>query len=272
MRTLLFLFTFFLFTFTLQAQYIVINVKESVYANKKLLKKKDKIAENATLRFSSGNAFAYVMSPGNGYYILGVKESAKEQGEFLLALKDALLPPNEFYAASTRSYDLYENIIFEDQYDIKAFFRNDLFFVSPARFEVSAKHFPLDSTHYFAVRHQVANKWLSSNSLPHSGQSFEISKDVFRTEDKILKENAVQRSELYYINKETKEELFLGNFKLRFVASDTVKEELTTLYTAIGNMPVDEFFREHAMPYLNVLYGRTQLDSIKELVAQISKK
>lgn len=264
MRTLFVLFIL-LSVSTSQAQYIVINVKESVYADKELLKKKDKISGNAMLLFSSAEAYVYVMSPGKGYFILGVKERKKEKGEFLLALKDALLPPKEFYAASTRSQDWAESTFFEDQYDMKAFFRNELFFVGTTRFEVSPDNFPLNDDHFFIIKHQILDKWVSKQ-LPQHGQFFEISPEVFQLQDQTLKESSVQRSALYFVNKKTGEELFLGNFKLKFVAPDIVKEELATLYAAIGNMPEDEFFREHAMPYLNVLYGRTQLNAIRQLV------
>lgn len=271
MRTLFLLLIFLQLSITLPAQYVVINVKESVYADEKPLKKKDKLGDNTKLRFSSANAFAYVMSPGKGYFILGVKERKKGQGEFMLALKDALLPPNEFYAASTRSYELYENMIFEDEYDIKAFFRNDLFFIAPAKFEVSAQHFPMDSAHYFMIRHQLADGWMGK-PLPYEGHVFEINNKIFQLQDKVFTENMIQYSELYYMNHETGEEQYLGRFKLQFPSPNSVKEELTALYTAIGNMPTEEFFREHAMPYLNVQYGKTQLDTVSQIIRQISKK
>ncbi len=110
------------------AQYFVVNLKDTVYADNQVLAKKDKISSSAKLRFSSADAYAYVVAPGKGYFILGVKEKDKKsRGEFVLALKDALMPPNDYYAAATRTHETHEAALFEDQYDLKAFFRDRLF-------------------------------------------------------------------------------------------------------------------------------------------------
>ncbi len=270
MRTLLMVLGFLCFFRVLAAQYVVINVNQSVYADDKLLKKKDKIDTKAKLRFSSPDAFAHVMQPGKGYYILGVKDQKKVKGEFVLALKDALLPPDEYYAATTRANAPYEVAEFQDQYDLKAFFRERLFFIAPAKFKVSAQHFPLDSNHFFMIRHQLADGWMGK-PLPQADQTFELTNKVLQLHDKVFTEQLIQYSELYFVNKETGEEQYLGRFTLQFPASDAIKEELKTLRGAFGKITPDQFLRDHAMPYLNLQYGKTQAAAIAQLVAQIQE-
>lgn len=272
MRPLHIILLFVSLSCSVQAQYFVVNVKDTVYNNNDVIKPKDKIGENAKLRFSSSKAFAYVMSPGKGYYILGIKDRNKQsKGEFILALKDALLPPNEYYAAATRTYEPYESMQFEDQYDLKAFFRDELFFMAPAKFSVSAKNFPLDATHFFTVRHYLRDGWFA-RPLPHSAQQFELSQRVLQLHDKVFSPDLILYSELYYTNQETGEEQYLGRFKLQFLASDAIQEELKSLYEAVGQIPAELFLREHAMPYLHLQYGKTQPGAIVDLINSMQKK
>lgn len=263
---------FFIYlAFNMQAQYMVKKVEGNVYLKNKALQIKDRINVDDTLRFSSINDCVSVFFPGKGYYFLALKKDKKAKGEFISALKDALMPPNEFYAAATRSNELYESVTFEDQYDLKAFFRDELFFVAPAKFKVSAAHFPLDSNHFFMIRHQLEDGWIGK-ALPHTDQTFELNQRVFQLQSKIFDEHIIQHSELYYINRESGEEQYLGQFKLQFPAVALIKEDLTILYDAAGNIPTAQFLREHALPFLYFHYGKTQREAIEQLVAQIQQK
>ncbi|MBK7873602.1 MAG: hypothetical protein IPJ74_24515 [Saprospiraceae bacterium] len=246
-------------------------VNETVYLNDKPLKKKDIINSKSKLRFSSGEAFAYVMSPNKGYFILGIKDRKKAKGEFILALEEALVPPNDYYAAATRTHGNPEIATFEDQYDLKAFFRDQLFFIVPAKFKVSAQHFPLDSNHFFMVKHYLKDGWFGK-ALPQSEQSFELNQKLFQLHDKVFDEKLIQYSELYFSNQETGEDQYLGRFTLEFLSQDMLLEELTTLYDAVGKISADQFLHEHVMPYLNLQYGKTQPEVIAQLVNKILER
>ncbi|MFN7117809.1 MAG: hypothetical protein ACK4TA_13495 [Saprospiraceae bacterium] len=265
MRTLAFVLFYVCSSVLLQAQYVVINVKESVYADEKLLQKKDKLSENVKLRFSSADAFVYVMSPGKGYFVLGIKDQKKTKGEFILALKDALLPPNEYHGAVTRNYKPSEAKAFEDQYDLMNFFRDRLFFVAPAKFKVAEQNFPLDSNHYFIIRHHLADGWIEK-ILPHADQTFEISPAILQLQDKIFTEISIQQSELLYVNGDSKERQRIGMFKVQFVDNQSIEAELRNLYDSVKKMPAEQFLLDHALPYLNLVYGNTQLEAIRALI------
>lgn len=197
-------------------------------------------------------------------------KSNSGKGEFILALKDALLPPNEYYAAATRTYEPYESKIFEDQYDLKAFFRDELFFVEPAKFKVLAQRFPLDEQHFFMIKHHVDGGWFGK-PLPHVEQEFEINPQVFQLQDKLFGSELIRYSELLYVNQETGEEQYLGKFKLRFFSAIDMEEDLKNLHEATGAMPAGQFLREHAMPFLNLRYGKTQPEAIARIVDNILK-
>ncbi len=256
-----------------RAQYYVINVSGVVYADDKVVQKKDKISENAKLRFGAATAFAYVISPGKGYYILGVKDKNNKtaKDEFIVALKDALLPPNEYYAAATRTNGGHESQVFEDQYDLKAFFREQLFFTGTAKFRVTAGRFTLDADRFFMVRHYLDDGWIGKR-LPHVGQEFQLNKEVFELQGNTYEASKIRYSELWYVNQTIGEEQYLSRFQLRFYAPEIIEEELSEIYKATGKMSAAQFLIEHAIPYLSLQYGKTQPESIARMVESIQKK
>jgi hypothetical protein len=253
------------------AQYFVVNLKDTVYADNQVLTKKDRISSSAKLRFSSADAYAYVVAPGKGYFILGVKEKDKKsRGEFVLALKDALMPPNDYYAAATRTHETHEAALFEDQYDLKAFFRDRLFFMAPAKFKVAPQQFPLDSAHYFMIKHYLTDGWFAK-PLPHVGQEFELNTEVFQLNGQIFHHKTVNYSELLYYNKTTGETQYLGQFKLHFVPASDIKEELMSLYQAVEPISLNQFMYEHALPYLNVQYGKTKTEAVTKIMESMPR-
>lgn len=271
MRTLLLTLSMICLSISGQAQYYVKIVKGTVYLNNKVLKEKDKVNAGAKLRFSTADAHLHVMAPGSGVFILGVKDRKKKSpGEFILAIKDAIMPPDEYYAAATRAYEPYQIGIFEDHLDLKAFFRGPLFFIAPAKFTVSAENFPLDSTHYFLIRHQLSNGWFAKQ-LPQVGQTWEINPEVFLLKDKRFERTEILRSELYYVDQTNREERFLNEFQLDFPKPEQIKKELFQLYESIENLPAETFLQRYAMPYVDFEYGKTHPDAILKLIKTFEK-
>lgn len=256
------------------AQYYVISVQRGqVYADGQELKKKDKIAENANLRFTSAEAYVKVMAPGKGYFILGVSKNQRSvdgKVEFLVALKEAIFPPNEYPLPGIRSNDPSEVTKFQDQYDLKAFFRDDVFFVDKASFEVSSENFPLDDAHYFAIRHYLQDGWFAKR-LAYEAQHFELNPDIYTLGQQFFPAGNVQYSELYYIDEETGEEQYLGRFNLQFVDKEQLTEELTWLYSLLDHPSLEEFYQMHALPHVTMEYGKTQPEQIKALLTSIIK-
>lgn len=255
----------------IQAQYYVLNLKDTVYADNQLLTKKAKISENAVLRFSSPDAFVHVISPGKGYFILGVKNRrAKPRQEFVLAVKEALIPPNEYHAAATRSLETEEGSVFADVYELKAFFRGELFLIDEARFEVPGKEFPLDSLHYFVLRHHLQDGWFTKR-IPQEGQKIMIGRQTQQLGGHVFTNQEIQQSQLVYIDDEAGREESIGHFSLYFPDQTILREDLAQLYDAVGPLPAEKFFLEHAWPYVQLQYGKTQLLPLQNLIQGITK-
>jgi|GEM_PF-4825860 hypothetical protein len=268
MRTLLLACFFYTIFITIQAQpYYVVRVNETVHVNNAELHPKDKVVLGGTVRFSSSDAYAYVVSPENGYYYIAVKKGAKpKKGELNRALRDALIPPSEYSNAATRATKPYESVQFKDQYDLKTYFQGPLFFIDPARFNVAATTFPLDSNHYFALKHYTG-KDSFVNILPQDGQTFILSADAMERDGETP---VITSSTLFYVDKKSGKEKALGNFKLTFLspeATTTMLEELKTIYISRKQEPLDSFVKNHALPYLALFYGKTQEAAIIKLLA-----
>lgn len=274
MKTLCFAILFIGFAAVSQAQYYVTSVQGGkVFADGKELKKKDRITENASLRFSSVDVYVRVMAPGRGYFVLGVaksKRSANSQGEFLVALKEAIFPPNEYPLPGIRSNEVEEMEVFEDQYDLKAYFRDDIFFVQATNFSVSNENFPLDTAHYFVIRHHLQDGWFARR-LPQQGQQFELSADVFLLSGQAFPAETVRYSELYYVDETTGEEQHLGRFHLQFIDKEMLTEELTWLYSLQNQITLEEFYQMHALPHVSLEYGKTQPQQIEALMKTIKQ-
>lgn len=262
-------------TSILQAQYYVKEISKggTIYADGKKLKKGDRIASEATLRFDPITSYAIVLIPGKTYLILGVGEKDRQQtgkGEFIVALKEALFPPNEYNMPGTRGDEVYRLSEFADQWDIKAYFRDNIFLVDSGVFQVAEENFLLDSVHYFTIRHKVADGWFAKR-LPHVEQAFEINKDAFTLKGLNFTPEEIQHSELYFEDEEMGESLYLGRFNLQFVSSETILEDLKWLIENSPAAPEEVFLSENALPYFYMKYGKTQPESIKQIMQSLKK-
>lgn len=270
MRTLLFSCLFISLAVSAQAQYIVLEVKGKVKVNKKEAKENDFLTEDAVFVFNTPNDYVLLMTPNNGKQKVTPKAQKKGGSELMRALSDAIMPSNQRSMAGVRATEPYESNAFADQYDMKGFFRDRLFFTAPTWFQVAASHFPLDSTHYFVIRHTLPDGWVIKR-LPQQDQSFELSNEVMQLQGKAFPDNAIQYSELYFV-KEGNTDQALGRFNLQFPDAQVIKKELAALYKIVGSMPTEQFLREHAIPYLDLEYGKTQTDTIRQLILQIQQK
>lgn len=272
MKTYLGILFLMVFVVSGRAQFYVVSVHETVLANGKPIKKQDKLEPNAELKFASKTAYAKVMSPGKGYFILGVDKKDPRNGEFVRALKDALMPPNDHYAAATRTDEAYEAANFEDRYDLMAFFTNRLFFIEPATFTVPENDFPLtdEKKQYFAIRHHLEDGNFEKKLLAN-GPSFQIDPSVFQLDGHAFNPDKVLYSELYYYNGSNVDKI--GQLNLFFPDLAAIQDEIRTLslYEDAGKIASDRFFEEYAVPYLHQYYGKTQPGAIRKLVSVLKE-
>lgn len=268
MQKIIYFFLISFLSLSLSAQpYYVVSVKGSVSANGKLLEKKDKIDEEAQLRFGSAGAFAYVVSPGKGYFVLSPKKiRTQQENEFLVSLKEAVLPPNEFNATSTRNVWLVLPLSFTNGEEIQRFFRGDVTLISGTRFEVNTDQYALDEAHQFALRQSSADS-AAIYPLPDSANIFVIDEEAGLASTKQMTPVS-----LIYLDHQTGENQALGEFNLTLLTRPSVLEELRQLYEAVTPVPTEVFLRDHAQPYLEKMYGNIQPEVVRQLVESAFRK
>lgn len=271
MRTLIFILILGFIPNLIKAQYFVIKVNEKVYANNQLLKPRSKISANAQLRFNSSSAFAYIMSTkdGNAQYILSPKKAKKnDKGEFILALKEALMPTGEFLAAATRSRDLIELNSFQDKYDFKAYFRGTLVLFDSTVFEVNEKKYPQNDQSYFAITQVLDNDTLLT-PLPFHKNTFALHPGLFFNNEGSTPENNTIKSLLIYKDQANKKEVKLGEFRLRFLVDEEIEELKKELGILKENLPptsTDVLLKQHLLPFLKLNYGKLRVKDIMALL------
>ncbi len=267
------LFTFFMLIciglFPLSAQqYYVLSVTGEVTADGKMLQKKDKLSEEAELRFASPDAFVYVIAPGKGYYILsGKKSAAAGSSEIVVALKEALLPPNEYYTTSTKSGAFRPSSSFVNAGQVRTFFNGPVLLITPATFQVDPATFPLDDQHYFQLTHSLPEGTVT-RKLPGSEGRFHIDGSIYQTEAGNIDPGQVRATSLSYIDEATRNRLPLGTFELHLLSKEKAIEELALLHEAVAPVAPNIFLMEHARPYLRHTYGETDWNFVRQLVEE----
>lgn len=260
---------FFAALSALSAQhYYVLSVTGEVTADGKALQKKDKLSETAELRFGSPEAFVYVIAPGKGYYILSGKKAAPAgDSEIVLALREALLPPNEYRTTSTKSGAMPSSFSFDHAGQLRSFFRGPVLLIGPTTFEVDPVAFPLDERHYFQLTHTLP-EGIATQRLAGENGRFRIDASVYQTAAGTIDPAVVRSSALAYIDEVTRNRLPLGSFNLHLLPRASALEELALLHDAVAPVAPDVFFLEHAKPYLRNTYGETDWRVVRQLIVE----
>lgn len=239
----------------LYGQYFVVKVVDQVYLNGEMLKQRDKLPEEAELRFSSTKAYVHVLSPSKGAYILSGKSAKKNaKGEFFLALKNAIIPYDQFLAAATRSTD--EEIILADQFDLKAFFRGKICLLDSFFIDVKPDHYPINEQSHFAIVHQVKRKKIS-RLLPRDTQQLQFLPQIMLNKRGADMSAKITHSYLEYTHPDGSTEKF-GPFQLCFLNPEeqaTLKKDLAYQYELAKTENKKDFLNRYAIPYALNYYG-----------------
>ncbi len=248
----IFLVALLLVSGLLSAQnYYVVSVEGDIFDGSTALAPKHKLTAETKLRFPDPNAKANVISPEKGLFVLSGKEIVKAGGnEFIVAVKNALIPPSQLKETATRSQRTGLAIKLEDGYDLLDFFRGDVAYPDTLRFELSAAefgeaggYFELSATgdegvtsyHYEAIDNVLALH-LPPGHLEKPAQSYTFSYQPLFTEEA--------------------EEFAPEEFRFHLVPVAALRSELAYLRElAPEQLPID-FLRNIALPYVESRYGR----------------
>lgn len=254
-----------------RAQFFVVKVNEQVYADGKLLEPRAKVASDAQLSFSSNKAYAHVLSTSKGHFVLSGEKSRKNRkGEFLSALKEAIIPSDQFQAAATRTIATEKDdaVWFEDKYDMKAYFRETIVLLDTASFRVNPDRFPLDEDHFFTISHQLENTRITRH-LEAEKDIFSLATSILYDEEGNKLDKEIQSTALIYNNKVKNEQQEFGPFKIKLLdeaEKKTVKNELTYLWQLLSPDSEGEFIQLHALPYLYGYYGKLRMADVRKIM------
>jgi hypothetical protein len=250
----------------LYGQYFVVKVVDKVYMDDQLLEQRSKLSEDTQLRFSSPNAFVHVISPSKGEFILSGKKAKKnKKGEFFIALKNAIIPYDQFLAAATRGTE--EELIFEDHLDLKAFFRGKLCLLDSLSIRVHSDNYPIGDEGAFSLVHEVKRKRVS-HVLPAKDQQLLLTPEMKLDRKGKDISDKIRKSYLEYTNHHDNIESF-GPFQIHFLSpedSASLKDELAFIHELVQTNNDLEFIQQYATPFITNYYGFMPVPHVQALV------
>jgi hypothetical protein len=253
------------------AQFFVVKVNEEVYANGQLLEPRARISSDAQIRFSSSHAYAHILSPGKGHFVLsGEKTKKNQKGEFLTALKEAIIPSDQFQAAATRTGppDPSNLIQFEDKYDAKAYFRGTIALADTILLQFNPDNFPVDEHHYFYLTHQLKDT-MYIQALDIEDGTIVLKAYPDQMEEGGVPEREIQHSTLTYRDEAKNTHQYFGPFKINLLDKKDLKlirEELNCMRQFLSPSSESEFLQLHVLPFLYTYYGKMSIADMKELM------
>lgn len=251
-------------------QFYVVKVSGKVFADDKLMQPRLKLDQESVLKFSNEQAFAHVISPSQGHFILdGRKAKRNQRGEFLSALKDALVPPHQFEAAATRSTELAGQLSFADEYELKAWFRGDILFLDRFTIELDEAYFGPAEDLVISVEHQ-ARKPLPEHEILATEKVFHLTAQIFNNARSRNRAKLIETSTLTVKNREGKTLYTCGPFVFQHLKKKhrkQLKKEVDILASLLEVEDQEVFCQEHLLPFLALHYGKASHESAHQLLA-----
>ncbi|MCB0635486.1 MAG: hypothetical protein KDC54_02655 [Lewinella sp.] len=241
--------------------YIVLTVEGKIYNGDKLLEPRDRLEHDTELRFAEAQAEAYLMSLSKGYFLLKANDQHRRSGnEFFSAVKDALLPPNEFHPTAMRtSYQPGESFVIEDEWDLRDFMRGDLFLLDTLFIPIPTEDMLLDPTDHLRIT------WRLEGVLPLEEEYPIRNGQIALTlpDGAALTDQPVQANLLYPEHYEA-DEMVITTFQLRRLSPEALRVTLQRIYAISEEQRPAYFFMEAALPYLQYHYGKTNPEQLWE--------
>jgi hypothetical protein len=269
MKILSFIFLLLLLPVLCSGQYYVVKVNGKVFANNKLMQPRLKLEQETALKFENEQAFAHVISPMNGHFILdGQKARRNQRGEFLAALKDALVPPHQFEAAATRATPPETTLRFSDEYDMKAWFRGKVLFLESLSFSLDESYFGPAEDLKIVVIHQ-SRRPIPAHSIAAEDEMFRLTPEIFRDARGRNRARHVEESTIELQNSSGETLYSFGPFEFHQLKKKHRKElerEMDFLASIVKVEDAEEFCQNHLMPYLALHYGKASHESAHRLM------
>jgi len=247
MRTFMFFtFLFFSASMVIAQNLYVIKVEGIVFVDEKELNTGEKLSNETVIQFTKKTDRLYLLSPNHGYFLLSPEARENNQKDWIIAVKNALIPKNKFYKTATRSVSN-STEKFDDIYDLMGFFRDRVLLVEQTKFHFNAEKIKLDEKNKF----EFINPEGKTIQYTTEGETFSLNGD-FTDADFVMNYNQ---------NGEVKK---IGTFNLKIVKRENMAKELAVFFENRNNATHKYF--ENVVPYINDAYGNTKMDVINSII------
>jgi hypothetical protein len=166
-------------------------------------------------------------------------------------------PESKYYKTASRSGEN-ASLVFNDIYDVMAFFREKTTYLPETRFVVNKEKLPLDENNYF-----ILSGTQEKSSPPVPG--IKIIPEGFTLTNAIPSDIPVEL-EMYYIQPGKK--TLVGKFDLVIKNRLSVRNELSLFFNLAGNNGPDPsvVYFEQVIPYIREAYGNTNHGIVKDII------
>lgn len=257
-----------LLTATLSANpYYVVSIKGEVFQGEEPLAPRDQLEETTELRFLDKNAQVYVMSPRQGYFVLGPgEEQDSDKSEFLLAVRQALLPASEWKMTGIRAItEDSSGVHLEDTFDMLGFFRGRIALIDGLQVTFSPDYFSMEEGFLELTTITAANSF--TDTLPIQEAALDLA--VLIQEDVELAQTAFTLS---YQPEYGEDELLEAEpFQLVQVDAEQLKQELAYLYELMAAEDRPFFESQLAVEFVTSRYGKMHAEELASIIDQSLK-
>lgn len=254
---------FLFFSGWLSAQnYYVVSVEGEIFDGETVLAPKHKLTADTELRFASAAATAYVLSPKKGYFVLTPTKGASSRGsEFLIAVKNALIPPSQLKETAIRGLIPQETgVLLEDPYDLLDFFRGKIAYADTLFFRLNPEEFSVEGG-VFNLHYRVDQK---TTSYPYTASdnvlALHLPPGLLQEEKPV--ELTFSYDPLFSENDDFEPEAFT----FIQISEKVLRQELGYLRSLQPDVPLADFLNKVALPHVEIRYGKVSVGWVRKLL------
>ncbi|MEM6398278.1 MAG: hypothetical protein AAF741_18145 [Bacteroidota bacterium] len=264
MKTLLFNILLVIAVQVSAQDFFVVSVAGEIYLDGEMLAPRDQLSAESELVFVGTESQAYVMSPKKGYFVLGpASEPADNSSEFLLAVRQAILPESEWKMTATREIQSHEaGIEMEDTYDMLGYFRGRIALLDSLEIYFSPDYFSTED----GALHLIAHGGAGDTSV-HRADTLQVADLVS------LSDSTTTHFTLSYLPDYEDDDLLVAEpFTITSVNREELIDELGYLYELTSEEDRPIFASQIAPEYVNSRYGRMHANSLKQVLQEVLAK
>ena len=252
MKVLPLLFVLIFSQFLAKTQnFYVIKVEGEIKADTVFLQTGHKISTESVIHFSAKTDKLYLLSPSDGYFLLSPENSGNNEREWVVSLKNAIIPNNKYYKTATRGTPA-QFSEFNDVYDLMAFFRNKVLIIENDSFSYNSSNILFDKNNFFVFTPANGNNKIKFH---YNEKNFFISGNFT---------GATLEMEYHQNNKKTQ----IGEFYLQFASRKQLANEIAVFFGNRSSDVTSQIYLHEVVPFIQEVYGNTKLETVKEIIKQ----